>query len=270
MHQETLLYMWHRLPLEREAPARPVTHRASTAARRPPGVDRHPWRLRHAGRRSRAMSSSAGTTSSRRTLPRSARSAIERHNVTNAQFLEFVEAGGYANARWWRRRTGSGFSSEDVSHPLFWERRRRQDGDGGTGAGMFDRIPLPLAWPVYVSHAEAAAYARWRSDRLTRIACGCRPRRSTSAPRSDRRTGERRSPVGRAAPVGGARRVRFLELGSRARRQPSGGPERLGRRRPGRQRLGMDQHGVCPVSGVPARWRRIRSIPRTSSMASTS
>ena len=31
---------------------------------------------------------------------------------------------------------------------------------------MFDLIPLPPAWPVYVSHAEAAAYARWRGARL--------------------------------------------------------------------------------------------------------
>jgi formylglycine-generating enzyme required for sulfatase activity len=26
---------------------------------------------------------------------------------------------------------------------------------------MFSEILLPLAWPVYVSHAEASAYARW-------------------------------------------------------------------------------------------------------------
>jgi formylglycine-generating enzyme required for sulfatase activity len=31
---------------------------------------------------------------------------------------------------------------------------------------MFDLIPLPLAWPVYVSQAEAVAYARWRGARL--------------------------------------------------------------------------------------------------------
>jgi len=31
---------------------------------------------------------------------------------------------------------------------------------------MFEPIPLPLAWPVYVSHAEAEAYARWRGVRL--------------------------------------------------------------------------------------------------------
>ena len=28
------------------------------------------------------------------------------------------------------------------------------------------QIALPLAWPVYVSHAEASAYARWRGVRL--------------------------------------------------------------------------------------------------------
>jgi formylglycine-generating enzyme required for sulfatase activity len=31
---------------------------------------------------------------------------------------------------------------------------------------MFEPIPLPPAWPVYVSHAEAEAYARWRGARL--------------------------------------------------------------------------------------------------------
>jgi len=31
---------------------------------------------------------------------------------------------------------------------------------------MFERMPLPMSWPVYVSHAEAAAYARWRGVRL--------------------------------------------------------------------------------------------------------
>lgn len=31
---------------------------------------------------------------------------------------------------------------------------------------MFEEIPLPLAWPVYVSHAEASAYARWKGRRL--------------------------------------------------------------------------------------------------------
>ena len=31
---------------------------------------------------------------------------------------------------------------------------------------MFEEIPLPLDWPVYVSHAEASAYAAWAGKRL--------------------------------------------------------------------------------------------------------
>jgi formylglycine-generating enzyme required for sulfatase activity len=31
---------------------------------------------------------------------------------------------------------------------------------------MFDLVPLPLQWPVYVSHAEASAYVRWAGKTL--------------------------------------------------------------------------------------------------------
>jgi formylglycine-generating enzyme required for sulfatase activity len=31
---------------------------------------------------------------------------------------------------------------------------------------MFEAIPLPADWPVYVSQAEASAYARWKGRRL--------------------------------------------------------------------------------------------------------
>ena len=31
---------------------------------------------------------------------------------------------------------------------------------------MFGDIPLPLSWPVYVSHAEASAFARWAGKKL--------------------------------------------------------------------------------------------------------
>src|SRR5258706_8941099 len=45
---------------------------------------------------------------------------------------------------------------------------------------MFDEIPLPPDWPVYVSHDEASAYAKWIRKELPseaewhRAACGTR------------------------------------------------------------------------------------------------
>jgi formylglycine-generating enzyme required for sulfatase activity len=49
-----------------------------------------------------------------------------------------------------------------ISAPVFWQEK------GGVRfyRTMFDEIPLPLDWPVYVSHAEASAYARWAGKAL--------------------------------------------------------------------------------------------------------
>jgi gamma-glutamyl hercynylcysteine S-oxide synthase len=60
---------------------------------------------------------------------------IDRYKVTNGDFLKFVRATGHEK-------------------PVFW------NGEHGYRT-MFDEIPMPLDWPVYVSHSAAAAYARW-------------------------------------------------------------------------------------------------------------
>src|SRR6185295_4872918 len=63
----------------------------------------------------------------------------------------------YWTAADWTWRTEYG-----VTQPAFWERV----GGRWYWRGLFERIPLPATWPVYVSHAEASAYARWRGRRL--------------------------------------------------------------------------------------------------------
>lgn len=67
---------------------------------------------------------------------------IDEHNVTNAQYLAFVQAGGEA--------------------PPFWIER---DGTWKLST-QFREIDLPKSWPVYVTHAQAAAYAAWKGLRL--------------------------------------------------------------------------------------------------------
>jgi formylglycine-generating enzyme required for sulfatase activity len=68
---------------------------------------------------------------------------IQRHNITNGEYLEYVNATG-------------------APPPHFWARR----GADWAWRGMFDLVPLPLNGPVYVTHDEADAYARWIGARL--------------------------------------------------------------------------------------------------------
>ena len=161
MHQETLLYMWHRLPLDQKR--RPAGYRPATTG----AVPEQAWvQCRRAGRRS-ASTASGGPFAWDNERPAVTVDVpafqIQRHDVTNDDFLAFVEAGGYADARWWHGDDFAWVQSTGLAHPTFWER-------GPDGAwlwrGMFDLVPLPPAWPVYVSHAEARAYAAWRGLRL--------------------------------------------------------------------------------------------------------
>lgn len=160
MHQETLLYMWHRLPYHRKR--RPNDYALVTVA--PPatredvfvpegvatlGVDRG--------------STPFGWDNEHPRLDASVPAFwIEPVDVTNADFLAFVDAGAYTQPEWWTPEDWDWIRHEQIAHPPFWTRGEQ----GWEWRGMFEPIPLPLQWPVYVSHAEAAAYARWRGRRL--------------------------------------------------------------------------------------------------------
>jgi iron(II)-dependent oxidoreductase len=188
MHQETLLYMWHRLPFE--AKRRPAGY-APRVEGASPGND---WVQVPAGCATLGVARGAIRFGWDNELPALGVDvpgfAIERHDVTNQRFLEFVDAGGYRDPQWWRPEDWAWVRRESVAHPLFWERHD----DRWHWRGMFARIPLPPAWPVYVSQAEASAYARWRGVRLPSEAEY--QRAAFGAPE-----GERRHPWGDAAPT---------------------------------------------------------------------
>src|SRR5262249_54296762 len=88
--------------------------------------------------------------------------ALERCNVTNGDFLRFVQAGGYQARRWWSAEAWAWKEREGVECPAFW----RQAGNLWMYRTMFGEARLPLDWPVYVSHAEATAYAGWLGRKL--------------------------------------------------------------------------------------------------------
>ena len=160
MHHETMLYMWHRLPPRLK---RAPSGHAPRVEGAPP---REEWVEVPGGKATLGADREAIAFGWDNEFPACDAEvsgfAMARHKVTNAQFMEFVAGGGYDDQRWWTPEDWAWVRTEPVRHPAFWER----EGDSWYWQGMFARIPLPPAWPVYVSHAEAAAFARWRGARL--------------------------------------------------------------------------------------------------------
>ena len=99
---------------------------------------------------------------------------IDKYKVTNGQYCDFVNDGGYENANLWSADDWKWRAENCISHPAFWKR----EGDRWLYRTMFNDVPLPSDWPVYVSQAEAKAYANWAGKSLPteaqwqRAACG--------------------------------------------------------------------------------------------------
>ena len=68
--------------------------------------------------------------------------SVRKYKVTNGEYLAFVKEGG--------------------SRPYYW----RKHGQSWLLRTMFGEVPLPLDWPVYVTHAQAAAFAGYADASL--------------------------------------------------------------------------------------------------------
>ena len=86
---------------------------------------------------------------------------LDRYKVTNAQYLRFVEAGGYQDRGLWSPGAWDWKEKQGIEHPLFWSKN-----NAWNYRAMFEERPLPPDWPVYASQAEASAYAAWNGKRL--------------------------------------------------------------------------------------------------------
>lgn len=83
--------------------------------------------------------------------------------VTNGEYLEFIEDGGYQNPLLWLSEGWSTVQAEEWQAPLYWEKRDGQ-WEVMTLSGL---RPVDKTEPVcHVSYYEADAYARWADARL--------------------------------------------------------------------------------------------------------
>ena len=90
---------------------------------------------------------------------------IDPTPVTNADFLEFMDAGGYQNPAWWSQQGWHWREAHHIAHPLYWRPRSTQG--HWLEITPFGVSPLDPAQPVRgVSWYEAEAYTRCVGKRL--------------------------------------------------------------------------------------------------------
>jgi ergothioneine biosynthesis protein EgtB len=87
--------------------------------------------------------------------------AIANRCVTNAEFREFIDDGGYRNPALWLSEGWDTVRREGWAHPLYW------DDASETAFTLAGRREIEPAAPVcHVSFFEADAFARWAGARL--------------------------------------------------------------------------------------------------------
>ena len=88
---------------------------------------------------------------------------IASRAVTNREYLDFIQDGGYEQAAHWHSDGWSTVNESDWKHPLYW----REDGGDYMEFTLAGLRPLDLDAPVcHVSFYEASAYASWAGARL--------------------------------------------------------------------------------------------------------
>ena len=91
--------------------------------------------------------------------------AIDRAPVSVGEYLEFMNAGGYRDFRWWHSAGWEKVNTEHWQAPLYWEQN-----DGAwlirDFAGLHRAIDKANEPVSHVSFLEASAYAKWAGKRL--------------------------------------------------------------------------------------------------------
>jgi putative 4-mercaptohistidine N1-methyltranferase len=82
-----------------------------------------------------------------------------RFLVSNQEFLEFVDAGGYQEDAWWEEEGLAWRQFTQAQYPTFWI----QNQNGWQLRLMTEVVDMPWNWPVDVNYHEAKAFCNWKA-----------------------------------------------------------------------------------------------------------
>lgn len=82
-----------------------------------------------------------------------------KYLVSNAEFLSFVDAGGYADDSLWDEEGLAWRRYARAEHPSFWV----PDGAGWRLRLVAEEVSMPWDWPVDTNCHEARAFCRWKA-----------------------------------------------------------------------------------------------------------
>lgn len=81
--------------------------------------------------------------------------------ITNGEYREFIQAGGYAQAAWWLSDGWAAVKQRNWNRPLYWSEDLQSEFTLGGPRDLDPGAPV-----VHVSYYEADAFARWAGARL--------------------------------------------------------------------------------------------------------
>ena len=87
-----------------------------------------------------------------------------KYLVSNQEFLEFVNDGGYANESVWTDEGLGWLEFSKAQHPVYWVK----DGDDFRLRTMVEVIDMPWSWPAEINYLEAKAFCNWKSEKTGR------------------------------------------------------------------------------------------------------
>tara|TARA_B100000686_G_C16802648_1_gene987310 strand:+ start:2992 stop:5103 length:2112 start_codon:yes stop_codon:yes gene_type:complete len=83
-----------------------------------------------------------------------------KYLVSNQEFLNFVNAGGYNTEKFWEEEGLAWQKHTGAKHPTFWI----ISGSKWKLRLMTEQISMPWDWPVEVNYHEAKAFCNWKSS----------------------------------------------------------------------------------------------------------